>query len=160
MYSTVPPFVNIQLLYRRESNLVILSSPVTKIMYGYYWAYRFRVKRKEISSSAPGLGVMTHRECHVDHPFPAMWLGNVWEPAPPPRSTGQSRLFNPCFLGLNLRHRNVVTWTCDWLFWFSFITPSATSRLEHRVSIFPFFSIIAFFGGMPFAQLCFQSELL
>jgi hypothetical protein len=25
---------------------------------------------KKISSSAPGLDVMTHRECHVDCPFP------------------------------------------------------------------------------------------
>ncbi len=39
--------------------------------------------------------------------FPIMWLGNVWEPAPPPRSTGLSRLFNPPLSGLNthsLRH--------------------------------------------------------
>ncbi len=37
--------------------------------------------------------------------------------------------------------------------------PYATSRLEHRVSVFPFFSIVAFSGGLPFALLCFQSEL-
>ncbi len=92
-------------MYRQESNLAISSSPVTKTMYSYIWAYCCCVKRKEIFSSAPVLSVMTHRECCVDRPFPFMWLGNVWEPAPPPCSTGQSQLFNPCFPGLNLRHR-------------------------------------------------------
>jgi hypothetical protein len=48
-----------------------------------YWAYCYRVKIKKISSSAPGLSVMTLHECHVDRPFPVTWLGNVWEPAPP-----------------------------------------------------------------------------
>ncbi len=39
--------------------------------------------------------------------------------------------------------------------------PSATSRLEHRViSVFLFLNCCAFFGGLPFALLCFQSELL
>jgi hypothetical protein len=33
-------------------------------------------KKYEISSSAPGLSVMTHRKCRVDHPFPVTWLGN------------------------------------------------------------------------------------
>ncbi len=53
--------------------------------------------------------------------FPVTWLGNVWEPVPPPRGTGLSRLFNPHFLGLTLRHRNADTWTCDWHAWFSLI---------------------------------------
>jgi hypothetical protein len=30
-------------------------------------------KIEKISSSVPGLGVMTHRECRVDRPFPVMW---------------------------------------------------------------------------------------
>ncbi len=42
------------------------------------------MKHNKISSSAPGLSVMTPRECRVDHPFPVTWLGNVWEPSPPP----------------------------------------------------------------------------
>ncbi len=33
------------------------------------------MKRKEISSSAPGLRMMTLRECHVDRPFPVTYLG-------------------------------------------------------------------------------------
>ncbi len=56
--------------HRWESNLAISSSPVPKIMYSYYWAYCYRMKRKEIFSSAPGLSVMTLRECGVDRPFP------------------------------------------------------------------------------------------
>ncbi len=81
------------------------------------------MKRKEISGIAPGLSVMTLRECCVDRPFSVTWLGNVWEPPlllPPP--AGQVKgLFNPCFPGLNLRYHNAVTQTCDWLFWFSLI---------------------------------------
>ncbi len=57
-------------MYRRESNLAISPSTVTKIMYSYFWAYCYCVKRKEIFSSAPGLSMMTHRECRVDLPFP------------------------------------------------------------------------------------------
>jgi hypothetical protein len=86
-------------------------------------------KEKEISSSVPGLSMMTHRECRVGRPFPVMWLDNVWEPAPPPHRTGQSQLFNPRFQGLILRHRIAVTWTCDWLFWFSFITDLITPNI-------------------------------
>ncbi len=40
---------------------------------------------------------------------------------------------------------------------------SATSRLENRVTFFPFFSVVAFFGGLPFflpncasSQSCFK----
>jgi hypothetical protein len=32
--------------------------------------------------------------------------------------------------------------------------------LEHRVSVLPLFNHCAFFGGLPFALQCFQSELL
>ncbi len=42
------------------------------------------VKNKKISSSAPGLSVMTPCECCVDRLFPVTWLGNVWESFPPP----------------------------------------------------------------------------
>ncbi len=88
--------------------------------------------------------------------------------SPPPCSRGMVRLFNPRFPGLTLRHRYAVTWTCDRHLGSHPSTPSSTltssssstSRLEHRVSVFTFFSIVAFFGGLPFAQLFFQSELL
>jgi hypothetical protein len=30
------------------------------------------------------VSLMTHRKCRVDRPFPVTWLGNVWEPFPPP----------------------------------------------------------------------------
>jgi hypothetical protein len=33
-------------VYRRESNLAISSSAVTKIKYSYYWAYCYHVKKK------------------------------------------------------------------------------------------------------------------
>jgi hypothetical protein len=47
------------------------------------------------------VGLMTHRKCRVDRPFPVTWLGNVWEPFPPPPAVqARSRLFNPCFPGL------------------------------------------------------------
>jgi hypothetical protein len=56
-------------LYRRESNLAISSSPVTKIMYKFIGVVLLK-KIKEISSSAPGLSVMTFRKCRVDRPLP------------------------------------------------------------------------------------------
>ncbi len=110
------------ILYRRESNLAISSSPVTKIMYRFYWHTTELIKRKEISSGAPGLSVMTLRECRVDRPFLVTWLGNVWESTPPPPAGPVKGLFNPRFPSLNLRYRDTVAWTCDWLFWFSLIT--------------------------------------
>jgi hypothetical protein len=62
---------------------------------------------------------------------------------PPPRP---DRLFNPRFPGLTLRYRYAVTWTCDQHAGShsstpsstSTSSPSATSSLEHRVSVFPF----------------------
>ncbi len=72
-------------LYRRESNLALSSSPVTKkqciclVRRTAIW-----MEHEKISSSVPGLGLMTHREYWVDCPFPVTWLGNVWEPSPPP----------------------------------------------------------------------------
>jgi hypothetical protein len=35
------------------------------------------MKHEKISSSAPGLGLMTHREYRVDRPFPVTLLGDV-----------------------------------------------------------------------------------
>jgi hypothetical protein len=57
-------------LYRRESNLAISFSLVTKIMYSLLLGVLLLCEKLRISSSAPGLSVMTHRECHVDRPFP------------------------------------------------------------------------------------------
>ncbi len=42
------------------------------------------MKHKKISSSVPGLGLMTHHEYRVDRPFPVTCLGDVWEPFHPP----------------------------------------------------------------------------
>jgi hypothetical protein len=110
---------DIRLFYRRELNMAILSSPVTKIMYRFYWRTAIK-ENKRISSSAPGLGVMTLRKCRVDRPLPVTWLGNGWEL--PPLHSGQVKgLFNPCFSGLTLRYRNAVAQTCNQLFWFSLI---------------------------------------
>jgi hypothetical protein len=55
------------------------------IMYSLFIRHTATVwKIKQFSSSAPGLSMMTLRECNVDCPFPVTWLGNVWEPVPPP----------------------------------------------------------------------------
>ncbi len=80
--------------------------------------------------------------------FPIMWLGNEWEPAPPPPpSMDLSSLFNPHFLGLTLRHRNTVTWTCDWHVWFSliyiFINIDTTTFCNSKLA--SFFSTVGLF---------------
>ncbi len=50
----------------------------------------------EIFSSAPSRLWWPIAICRVDRLFPVTWLGNVWEPAPPPHcSMGMDRLFNP-----------------------------------------------------------------
>jgi hypothetical protein len=41
-------------------------------MYRFYWRTAVDKKEKEFSSSAPGLSLMTLRECRVDRPFPVM----------------------------------------------------------------------------------------
>jgi hypothetical protein len=107
-------------LYRRESILAIVIFPSQKIMCNV-WTYCYRVKKlKNISSSAPGLSVMTLRECCVDRLFPDHVIKS-WVRTRPPHSVGMSRLFKTRFLGLTLRHRNAVTWTCDQHARFSFI---------------------------------------
>jgi hypothetical protein len=112
---------------------------LSKVYCNFLWEKKFLAVRR--------VGLMTHREYRVDRPFPVTWLGNVWEPTPPPRSMGLSRLFNPHFPGLT---SDTVARICDQQFWFSPIyiyctsssmsSPTASSRLEHRVSVFPFFS--------------------
>ncbi len=66
---------------------------------------------------------------------------------PPPPPAGQVKgLFNTHFPGLNLRYWNAVARTCDWhsgshsspTSSTPTSPPSATSRLEHRVSVFLF----------------------
>jgi hypothetical protein len=87
----------------------------------------------------------------------------------PPRSTGLSRLFNPRFLGLK---SDAVTQSYE-LVISSFgshsstssskttSTPSAIARLEHRVSVFPFFrKPWCFLWRAASCPLCFQLELL
>jgi hypothetical protein len=49
-------------LYCRESDLAILSSPVTKTMYIFSKVYCDCMKCWKISSSVPGLSLMTHCE--------------------------------------------------------------------------------------------------
>jgi hypothetical protein len=39
------------------------------IMYSFIWRTAMVYKIKEISSSAPGLSMMTPHECHIDRPF-------------------------------------------------------------------------------------------
>jgi hypothetical protein len=54
----------LQFLYRRESNLAISSSPVTNNnVQLIHWTYCYGVKNEKISSSAPGLSVMTLHLC-------------------------------------------------------------------------------------------------
>ncbi len=109
------------------------------------------MKHEKISSSAPGLGSGVVRMCE--------------NRSPPPRSTGLSRLFNPCFPGLNsdtvaLSHELVISSSGSHSSTSSSTTtstPSAISRLEHGVSVFPFFvNRGAFFGGLPFAHYAFN----
>ncbi len=112
------------LVYRRESNLAISSSPLTNNNVQFLlrrtaivWNIKkvLAVRRVWAWSWWPLVSVvLTVR-------FPITWFGNVWEPSPPPRSTGLSRLFNPPFPGLTLRYQYVVTWTCDWHAWFSLL---------------------------------------
>ncbi len=113
---------------------------LSKVYCYFVWERKFLAVRR--------VGLMTHHEYRVNRPLPVTWLGNVWEPTPPPPcSMGLSRLFNPCFLGLKIRHRYAVTQRCDWhggshpstSSSTTTSSPTASSRLEHRVSVFPFF---------------------
>jgi hypothetical protein len=75
--------------------------------------------------------------------------------SPPPRSTGLSRLFNPHIPGLRsdtvtLSHRPVTGHSGSHSSTSSSTTtpsPSAISRLEHRVTFFS--TVVLFFGGLP-----------
>ncbi len=103
---------------------------------------------------------MTLRECRVDWPFPVTWLANVWEPVPPsPAVQDKANYLTFAFrayradtvtlsyglvIGSPASHSSSTS---------SPLTshPCATSRLEHRVIVFPFFNRCAFFVGLPFA---------
>jgi hypothetical protein len=87
---------------------------------------------------------------------------------PPPCSTGLSRLFNTCFPVLKsdtvMLSDGPVTSHCGSHSSTSSSTttspPSAISRLEHRVSVFPFFvNPWCFLWRAAFCPLCFQLEL-
>jgi hypothetical protein len=54
-------------VYRQESNLAPL--PQSQKLFIDFFGILLLMKRKEISSSAPGLSMMTLRECRVDRPF-------------------------------------------------------------------------------------------
>ncbi len=58
-------------LYRRESNLAILSSTVKNNNVQFLLGELLLCETLKISSSVLGLSVMTIRECRVDHPFPS-----------------------------------------------------------------------------------------
>ncbi len=85
----------------------------------------------------------------------------MWEPVPPPRSTGLSRLFNPItpshglVIGTPGSHSSATSSP-------STLPPSATESLEHRVSVFPFFKRGAFIWWAAFSpssasiQSCFK----
>jgi hypothetical protein len=87
---------------------------------------------------------------------------------PPPHSTGLSRLFNPHFPGLRsdtvmLSHGPVIGYSGSHSSTSSSTTaspPSAISRLEHRVSVFPFSQPWCFSLAGCLCPLCFQLELL
>ncbi len=123
------------IVFPSHKNNVFILSKVYCYLYG---------KRK--FAAVRRVGLMTRHEYRVDRLFPVTWLGNVWEPTPPPQY-GLSRLFNPCFPGLKsdtvtLSHRTVigiVVLTHLHLHW-PHHPPTASSRLEHRVSVFPFCS--------------------
>jgi hypothetical protein len=70
-------------------------------MYSFIWRTAIIYKIKEISSSTPGLSMMTLASVTLTVHFLVTWLGDVWEPASP-HSPGLSRLFNPLLLGLTL----------------------------------------------------------
>jgi hypothetical protein len=88
------------------------------------------------------------------------------ENQPPPRRTGQSWLFNPRFLGLTLRYRYAVTWTCDQhagshsspTSSSTTSSPPATSSLEQRVSVSPSLIDVPSLAGC-LCPTVFQSEL-
>jgi hypothetical protein len=46
IYVYIYIYVNLELLYHRESNLAISSSPVTKIMYRFYWSTAIEEKKR------------------------------------------------------------------------------------------------------------------
>ncbi len=58
------------------------SSPVRKIILYSYWMYCWRVKKFEITRSAPCLHVMTLRKCSVDCPF-SSHVTRCWMRTPP-----------------------------------------------------------------------------
>jgi hypothetical protein len=56
-------------MYHRESNLAISSSPVKNNKVQFLLGILLPSETLTISSSAPGLSMMTLYECRVDRPF-------------------------------------------------------------------------------------------
>ncbi len=65
-------------------------------------------------------GLMTHSKCRVDRLFPyhVIWCWVRTEP-PPPQYRQWIAYLNGLFGAEPSVHQNAVTWTCDWLNWFS-----------------------------------------
>ncbi len=118
----------------------------------FLWEKKFLAVRR--------VSLLTRHEYRVDRPLPVTWLGKVWEPPPPPPQYGMGRLFNPRFPGLKIKHRYAVTQRCDWhcgshpsSSTSTTTSPPASSRLEHRVSVFLFSRKCRTFPGHCFCPL-------
>jgi hypothetical protein len=112
------------------------------------------------------VSLMTHHECCVDRPFPYHVTGVGWElsPPPPPQVWALGCLFKLAFWCLTISSPNTVTWTCDWLNWFSLIIIFINFNFHLQTSpgaraSSSFLSMVFFFGGLPFALYLFSLEL-
>jgi hypothetical protein len=118
----------------------------------------------EISSSALGRPDDPSRVLH----WPSVSVTSVgWELSPSPRySQWSSTVFKLAFWCLTLSTRNAVTWTCDWLNWFSLIIIIIDFNFSHQqrlpgVRVSSSFLLLVFFsGGLPFALVRLGLELL
>ncbi len=90
-----------------------------KIIYSFYWRTAIVWKNWKCLAERRVWVWWPFARVMLTIYFTITWLGNVWDQPPPPL---QCRLELPIklrFLGFTLRHRNAVTWTCDWHAWFS-----------------------------------------
>ncbi len=72
-----PVFVSAIFVFPRSQKQCVYLSKA----YCYFlWEKKFLAVRR--------VGLMTRREYRVDSLFPVTWLGNVWEPNPPPLQYG------------------------------------------------------------------------
>jgi hypothetical protein len=105
---------------------------------------------------------MTHSKCQVDCLFPYHVI-RCWEPAPSQQYGHWTAYLTP-FLGLTLRHRNAVTWTCDQHTWFSFIynlinfNTLQQKLLKPRESVLSFLSLVLFLWRAAFCPVFSQAK--